>query len=299
MIAIPRKSSGPSAGISATNQNARAGPSSKPPSRSRVWPAPPAGCGTCSSPLSLIPAGPPRDRRRARGLVVAGPAGPDHGGNQAAGRGQAAATDAGHRRAPVPVRPVLPGPDTKAWKRFEPWMTTIVDLDTGQVLGVVDGRDHKGVGEWLFKRPLEWRLGVQVVAPGDEGPLPVQPVLYARVRRRMARSKSSDSLVSVPTEHWSSLAGCTFKRHAGDVLGTAHAGSCPVAMAVAYRRLRILTPSLGPNTASSTRNTSPSLRPGGLKSVFLRTGTSRNDQRAVRRHHRLILDLGATKRTRL
>jgi hypothetical protein len=24
-----------------------------------------------------------------------------------------------------------------------PWMTTIVDLDTGQVLGVVDGRDHK------------------------------------------------------------------------------------------------------------------------------------------------------------
>lgn len=55
-------------------------------------------------------------------------------------------------------------PATKAWTRFEPWMTTIVDLDTGQVLGVVDGRDHKGVGEWLFKRPLEWRLGVQVVA---------------------------------------------------------------------------------------------------------------------------------------
>jgi hypothetical protein len=25
-------------------------------------------------------------------------------------------------------------------------MTTIVDLDAGQVLGVVDGRDHKGVG---------------------------------------------------------------------------------------------------------------------------------------------------------
>lgn len=55
-------------------------------------------------------------------------------------------------------------PKTKAWKRFEPWMSTIVDLDTGQVLGVVDGRDHKGVGEWLFARPLEWRLGVQVVA---------------------------------------------------------------------------------------------------------------------------------------
>jgi transposase len=55
-------------------------------------------------------------------------------------------------------------PSTRAWTRFEPWMTTIVDLDTGQVLGVVDGRDHKGVGDWLFARPLEWRLGVQVVA---------------------------------------------------------------------------------------------------------------------------------------
>ncbi|MGO4859649.1 ISL3 family transposase [Arthrobacter sp. 2MCAF14] len=54
--------------------------------------------------------------------------------------------------------------ESKAWTRFEPWMTTIVDLDTGQVLGVVDGRDHKGVGEWLFARPLAWRLAVQVVA---------------------------------------------------------------------------------------------------------------------------------------
>jgi transposase len=43
-------------------------------------------------------------------------------------------------------------------------MTTIVDLDTGQVLGIVDGRDSEGVGNWLFARPLEGRLGVQVVA---------------------------------------------------------------------------------------------------------------------------------------
>jgi hypothetical protein len=28
---------------------------------------------------------------------------------------------------------------------------------------VVDGRVHKGVGDWLFARPLEWRLAVQVV----------------------------------------------------------------------------------------------------------------------------------------
>ena len=55
-------------------------------------------------------------------------------------------------------------PETSTWKRIEPWMTTIVDLDTSQILGVVDGRDHTGVGAWLIKRPLEWRLGVQVVA---------------------------------------------------------------------------------------------------------------------------------------
>jgi hypothetical protein len=55
-------------------------------------------------------------------------------------------------------------PATQAWTRFEPWMTTIVDLDTGQALGVVDGRDHKGVGDRLFAWPLAWRLAVQAVA---------------------------------------------------------------------------------------------------------------------------------------
>jgi transposase len=50
------------------------------------------------------------------------------------------------------------------WVRIEPWMTTIVDLDTGRVLGIVDGRDSTGVGDWLFARPLAWRLGVEVVA---------------------------------------------------------------------------------------------------------------------------------------
>ena len=42
-------------------------------------------------------------------------------------------------------------------------MTTNIDLDTGQVLVMVDGRDHKCVGDWLFARPLPLRLGVQVV----------------------------------------------------------------------------------------------------------------------------------------
>lgn len=54
--------------------------------------------------------------------------------------------------------------ETSTWKRIEPWMTTIVDLDTSQILGVVDGRDHTGVGAWLIKRLLDWRLGVQAVA---------------------------------------------------------------------------------------------------------------------------------------
>jgi transposase len=43
-------------------------------------------------------------------------------------------------------------------------MSTIVDVDTGQVLGVVDGRDSVGVGAWLTKRSQAWRDRVEVVA---------------------------------------------------------------------------------------------------------------------------------------
>lgn len=50
------------------------------------------------------------------------------------------------------------------WRRFEPWMTTFVDLDTGAVLGVVDGRDSAGVGDWLKARDGDWRDRVEVVA---------------------------------------------------------------------------------------------------------------------------------------
>jgi transposase len=53
---------------------------------------------------------------------------------------------------------------TGAWRRFEPWMTTLVDADTGRVLGVVDGRDSAGVGGWLAQRSTAWRDGVEVVA---------------------------------------------------------------------------------------------------------------------------------------
>lgn len=51
-----------------------------------------------------------------------------------------------------------------SWQRFEPWMTTFVDLDTGTVLGVVDGRDSRCVSDWLKERGASWREGVEVVA---------------------------------------------------------------------------------------------------------------------------------------
>ncbi|QBF45103.1 ISL3 family transposase [Janibacter limosus] len=51
-----------------------------------------------------------------------------------------------------------------AWRRYEPWMTTLVDLTTGQVLGVVQGRDSTAVVAWLAERSPAWRERVQVVA---------------------------------------------------------------------------------------------------------------------------------------
>jgi transposase len=54
--------------------------------------------------------------------------------------------------------------ETGGWRRSEPWMTTLVDADTGRVLGVVDGRDSAGVGAWLEARSQSWRDAVQVVA---------------------------------------------------------------------------------------------------------------------------------------
>lgn len=51
-----------------------------------------------------------------------------------------------------------------AWRRFEPWMTTLVDLNTGQVLGIVDGRDSRAVGDWLAQRSEQWRERIEIVA---------------------------------------------------------------------------------------------------------------------------------------
>jgi transposase len=81
------------------------------------------------------------------------------------------------------------------WVRVEPWMTTIVDLDTGRVLGIVDGRDSTGVGDWLFARPLAWRLGVEVVA--------IDPSAAFRKALRMWLPRTA---VSVDAFHLVSLA---------------------------------------------------------------------------------------------
>lgn len=54
--------------------------------------------------------------------------------------------------------------ESGTWRRYEPWMTTLVDLDTGQVLGIVDGRDSAAVGTWLSARSHAWRERIEVVA---------------------------------------------------------------------------------------------------------------------------------------
>ncbi len=54
--------------------------------------------------------------------------------------------------------------DSGGWRRVEPWMSTIVNADCGQVLGVVDGRDSAAVGGWLTARSPAWRDRVEVVA---------------------------------------------------------------------------------------------------------------------------------------
>lgn len=54
--------------------------------------------------------------------------------------------------------------DEGAWRRFEPWMTTLVDLATGQVLGIVDGRDSRAVGDRLAQRSEVWRERIEIVA---------------------------------------------------------------------------------------------------------------------------------------
>ena len=57
-----------------------------------------------------------------------------------------------------------------SWRRIEPWMTTFVDLATGEVIDVVDGRDAASVANWLAAQPRWWRRRVQVVAIDHSAP---------------------------------------------------------------------------------------------------------------------------------
>ncbi len=55
-------------------------------------------------------------------------------------------------------------PDHGGWRRVEPWMTTLVNTASGQVLGVVDGRNSAAVEGWLNARSQAWRDRIQIVA---------------------------------------------------------------------------------------------------------------------------------------
>ncbi len=82
------------------------------------------------------------------------------------------------------------------WRRSEPWMTTLVDADTGRVLGVVDGRDCAGVGAWLAARSQAWRDVVDVVA--------IDP---SAAFRTTLREHLPHAAVSVDPSHLVKLAG--------------------------------------------------------------------------------------------
>lgn len=85
---------------------------------------------------------------------------------------------------------------TGAWTRYEPWMTAMVDLATGRVLGVVDGRDSKAVGTWLKARSQAWRDRVEVVA--------IDP---SAAFRKALREHLPHAAVSVDAFHLVKLAG--------------------------------------------------------------------------------------------
>src|SRR3954463_13555133 len=74
-------------------------------------------------------------------------------------------------------------------------MTTVVDADTGRVLGVVDGRDSAGVGAWLAARSAAWRAAVEVVA--------IDP---SAAFRRALREQLPAAAVSVDAFHLVTLA---------------------------------------------------------------------------------------------
>jgi transposase len=77
-----------------------------------------------------------------------------------------------------------------SWHRYEPWMSTLVDADTGQVLAVVDGRDTASVGGWLAARCQTWTDRIEVVA--------IDP---SAAFRRALREQLPHAAVSVDSFH--------------------------------------------------------------------------------------------------
>jgi len=88
-----------------------------------------------------------------------------------------------------------------AWMRFEPWMATIVDIHTGQVLGVVDGRGSAGVGAWLQARDPAWLERIEVVA--------IDP---SAAFRKALRERLPNAAVSVDPFHLVKLGNDTLTR---------------------------------------------------------------------------------------
>ena len=80
--------------------------------------------------------------------------------------------------------------DEGAWRRVEPWSVLFTDLDTGAVLGVVDGRDGAAVRGWLRSRPRWWRHRVQVVA------IDPSAAFRAAVHPLLPNAKTSDGVVA-------------------------------------------------------------------------------------------------------
>jgi transposase len=83
------------------------------------------------------------------------------------------------------------------WRRYEPWMTTLVDADTGRVLGVVDEGDSAGVGAWLGARSDAWRAAVEVVAIDSSAAFRRALVGNGQARRTAQRRPRRPDLAAV------------------------------------------------------------------------------------------------------
>jgi transposase len=91
--------------------------------------------------------------------------------------------------------------ETGGWRRVEPWMSTIVNADCGQVLGIVDGRDSASVAAWLATRSQAWRDRIEVVAIDPSAPF-----------KKAIREQLPNALVSVDGFHLVQLANLMVTR---------------------------------------------------------------------------------------